>query len=115
MIFSLHLLPHEHSVPGVLQLDDLNTLMIKWRKTYGRGPDAPQPTKLIVGKAELDYLMNLSWSSTPTCEFAARATKRDWYLASAEYLHDELRAGRGSLFGLDIAQVDEPSRLEMTS
>ncbi len=106
---SISLSPSEYVKQG--SLEAINVMWTRYRKTYGRDC---QPTRLLYGRAQIEDCMNLCWSSSFTREFCMRATKEDYYRASHDHFHDELRAGRGEMFGFKIEHVDADHWCELT-
>ena len=89
----------EEEYPHGCTLEAINQGMIRYRKLNGK---ECQPRILLLGTRQREDCLNLCWQGSVTREFAARATKEDYYRISHDYLHDEIRAGRGELFGLKL-------------
>jgi len=104
---SVFLTVEEYQYP----MDAINLLMRRYRETNGSGRSSVRI--IVFGKRQREDCLNMAWSSSVTREFAVKATEADWYRISHNHFHDEVRAGRGELFGYKLCWVDEDHHCEM--
>lgn len=93
-------------------LEGINRAMVRWRKVNGVAP-WHHTRVLMLGRRQREDCLNMCWSSSPTREFAVRATKADWYRISDRFFHDEVRAGRGEMFGIKLCWLDADHHFEL--
>lgn len=107
--------PSDYTTKGVFQLDDINRLVIKWRKTNGVTHPSPlKPTLFLVGEMEDEHVKAIAFHVSFNPEWAKTATKEEIYRHSSDFFQDEWAAGRLGFFGgIQVRRVKAKNHCEL--
>lgn len=95
-LISIKLTPDQYTTEGILQLDDINQLFIRWHRTNNikyNEKDKGQPTILKIGKFEEQMFLSMAWTISFTKEFLKTATWEEINKRTSEYWHEQWKKG----------------------